>query len=206
MVKQKIPAGPQDLTPEWLTQALRQSSVIGDAAVSSLETETIAEGVGLIGQLARVTPRYDRPEAGAPASLIGKFPAAAPENRELAGQLRFYEREFRFYEEIAEEVELRTPRRYFGAMDADSGEYVLLLEDLAPARVGDQLAGCSRREADLAVREREPIGARVQVDVLEARLDVLAHLHRALVEKCLAVIEKVDSDERWAGLVHDSRE
>jgi aminoglycoside/choline kinase family phosphotransferase len=38
-------------------------------------------------------------------------------------------------------------------MDVEADEYTLLLEDLAPARVGDQLLGCSPEEAELAVRE-----------------------------------------------------
>ena len=77
MAKLKIPAGPQELTPQWLTHALRQTGAIEGATVRSFDAETIAEGVGLIGQLARVKLHYDGPEAGAPASLIAKFPAEA---------------------------------------------------------------------------------------------------------------------------------
>ena len=153
MEKLKIPAGPQELTPQWLTHALRQTGTITSAAVTSFDSEIIAEGVGLIGQLARLTPHYDRAEAGAPRSLIAKFPAEAQENRDVGNLFRFYEREIRFYEEIADEVQLRTPRCYYSAMDVDADEYVLLLEDMAPARVGDQLAGCSHQEAELAIRE-----------------------------------------------------
>ncbi len=151
MAKLKIPAGPDELTPEWLTHALRQTGTIEDASVKAFEAETIAEGVGLIGQLARLKLQYDRPEAGGPATLIAKFPAEAEENREIGNLLRFYEREVRFYEEIAGEVDLQTPRCYYSAMDTEADEYVLLLEDLAPARVGDQVAGCSGREAELAL-------------------------------------------------------
>ena len=153
MAKLKIPAGPEALTAEWLSHALRQTGTIANATVRSFDTEMIAEGVGLMGQVARVSLQYDGTEPGAPRALIAKFPAAAEENREVANAFRFYEREIRFYEEIADEIDLRTPRRYFSAMDTEAGDYVLLLEDLAPARVGDQLAGCPRQEAELAVRE-----------------------------------------------------
>ena len=151
-VELAIPAAPGELTGEWLTQALRETGTISHAAVKSFDSETIGQGVGLIGELARLSLRYDRPEAGAPSSLIAKFPASAPENREIGLHFRFYEREIRFYEEIAHRVELRTPRRYYSAMDVDAGRYVLLLEDLAPNRVGDQLASCSLEEAELAIR------------------------------------------------------
>jgi hypothetical protein len=149
----RIPVGPHELTPEWLTHALRDTRTISGATVTSFDIEMLAAGVGLMGQLARVTLHYDRPEAPAPRTLIAKFPAEAEENREVGNSFRFYEREVRFYEEIADDVELRTPRCYHSAMDVEADEYVLLLEDLAPARVGDQIAGCSAEEAELAIRE-----------------------------------------------------
>lgn len=143
-----LPAGPQELTADWLTAALRETDTIGSGvSVESFDTETIAEGVGLLGQLARVTLRYSNGSGDEPQTLIAKFPAVMQENRDLANALRFYDREVRFYEQIADEVELRTPKRYFSHFDAESGTYVLLLEDMAPARVGNQIEGCSPEEA-----------------------------------------------------------
>ncbi|HLB23413.1 MAG TPA: hypothetical protein VJP07_04915, partial [Dehalococcoidia bacterium] len=138
MTTLQIPTSPQELTPEWLTHALRQTGTITGAKVHSFDMKTgIQEGTGFMGELARIRPKYDRPEDGAPQSLIAKMPATAPENREVPEFFRFYEREVRFYEQIAETVELRTPRCYYSAFEPASGDYVLLLEDLAPARVGD---------------------------------------------------------------------
>ena len=148
-----IPAGPDQITAGWLTDALRQDGIIGDSAVSGFDAKVIGEGSGFIGQLARVALRYDRPAPGAPASLIAKFPGASDAGREIGNLFRFYEREIRFYEEIADSVEMRTPKRYHSAMDVARGEYVLMLEDLAPAVVGDQVAGCSLEAARLAVEE-----------------------------------------------------
>jgi len=48
-------------------------------------------------------------------------------------------------------VELRTPRCYYRAMDVEGDRYVLLIEDMAPAIVGDQLNGCTLRAAELAI-------------------------------------------------------
>ena len=48
----------------------------------------------------------------------------------------------------------------------------------------------------LRLGERQAVGARVEVDVREMRLDVLAHLDGALVEERLAVVEEVDAAER----------
>jgi thiamine kinase-like enzyme len=151
MLKLTIPNGPGELRADWLTGALRSTGTLTSAEVISIDSESIAEGVGLMGQLACVKPHYDRPEVAAPRSLIAKFPAEAEENRDIGNHFRLYEREIRFYEEIAGEIDLRTPLCYHSAMDVEADRYVLLLEDLAPARVGDQIAGCSRPEAELAV-------------------------------------------------------
>jgi hypothetical protein len=149
-----IPRTPDDLTAEWLTAALRDTHTIKDATVTSFKVEPdIAAGAGFMGQLARVGLHYDQPEPNAPSSLIAKFPTYGPENRAIADLFRMYETETRFYEEIAEGVELRTPRRYHSARATDSTDFILLMEDLAPAQVGDQVAGCPIAHAELAIRE-----------------------------------------------------
>ncbi len=124
MAKLKIPAGPDELTPEWLTHALRQTGTITDVTVRSFESKTIGEGAGFMGQLAQVALRYEGLDAGAPRSLIAKFPSDVPENRDVGNHFHFYERETRFYQEIADEVELRTPRCYYSAMDVEAAERI----------------------------------------------------------------------------------
>jgi aminoglycoside/choline kinase family phosphotransferase len=146
-----IPAGPQDLTPEWLTDALRSGGVISGSKVTAIDKEIMGEGAGFMGQLARVKLQYDTDAPDAPHSLIAKFPSNMPENRAVADAFRFYEREIRFYEEIAGDVELRTPLCYYSDMDTEAGRYILLIEDLDPARCGDQLTGCLEHEAALAI-------------------------------------------------------
>jgi hypothetical protein len=151
MTSREIPAGRENLSPQWLTDALRETDVIENARVTSFESEIIGEGAGFMGQLAQVDLQYDPPEADAPRSLIAKFPNASPENRRLANMFSFYDIETHFYREIADEIELRTPCCYYSALDPETHDFVLLLEDLAPARVGDQLAGCSPAQAELAI-------------------------------------------------------
>ena len=152
MARVKLPAGPRELTADWLTGALRETGTISASAVTGLDYEIIGEGVGVLGQLARFRLQYDKPEDGAPASLVGKFPAAMQENRDLANLFRFYEREVRFYEEIADEVELRTPKRYYSRFDPETCEFVLLIEDMGTARCGNQVEGCSQEEARTVLR------------------------------------------------------
>ena len=92
-----LPRLPADLTPEWLTEALRSTKTIDGAAVTSFDVQPdIAAGVGFMGQLARIAVRYDRHEATAPKSIIAKFPTYGPDNRAIADMFRMYETETRF--------------------------------------------------------------------------------------------------------------
>ena len=149
----RIPGGLGDVTPEWLTAALRSSGTIANAAVASIDAVSLSEGRGFAGSLARLSVEYDPHEEDAPLSLVVKLPTDNRVMRRIADGNALYEREVGFYERIAARVQLRTPRRYYSAFDSESGGFVLLLEDLAPARAGDQVAGCSVAESEQAVRE-----------------------------------------------------
>ena len=54
MAKPQIPRTLSEITPGWLTQALRTNRVIGEARVIEIEREPLGEGEGFLGQLAAV--------------------------------------------------------------------------------------------------------------------------------------------------------
>ncbi len=149
-----IPTTPEEVTASWLSDALRSGGIVGDAVVASVAHEMLGQGAGFIGQLARVTLTYDRKPPGAPATLIAKMPALDPGAREVAALYGLYEREYRFYGDLADEITFRTPRCYYRAGNAEKVEYILLLEDLgATGRAGDQVEGCTAAEASMVLRE-----------------------------------------------------
>lgn len=124
------------LTPEWLTNALGRR-------VTGVTAEAV--GTGQIGAVHRLRLTGD----GVPERLLAKLPAADPGVRAmLAGA---YRQEIRFYTEIASTVAIRTPHCHHAEIHGDGAEFVLLLEDLAPARQGDQIAGCPLAHAHPAV-------------------------------------------------------
>ena len=151
MADLKIPPSVEHVTSQWLTAALRSTGVISGSAVTSFDSEPIGAGQGFAGQVARLSLTYDSQELGAPQSMIAKFPAADPTVRAVLNGI--YECEVRFYGEVAPEVELSTPQCFYRVSDLEAGDHVLLLEDLAPARVGDGVAGCSDEDRELALRE-----------------------------------------------------
>lgn len=136
-----IPETAADLTPRWLTDALREGDAIGDAVVSAAEAEQIAVGQGFIGRVFRVRLGYEGPAPGAPASIVVKLPAIDRELRVLLEERGMGATEVGFYRDLAPEVGLPTSRMHYARHDAAGGSYVLLLEDLAPAPIGDSAAG-----------------------------------------------------------------
>jgi hypothetical protein len=132
---------PEEVTARWLSGVL-------DVDVDSVEHSPV--GDGLVGMNLRV--EIDgAPEA--PASVVIKMPSLDPTSRASGIGLRNYEREVKFYEQIAHTVEIRVPHCFHSDWDEETGEFVLVLEDMAPAEQGDQLAGTDTGRARDAVTE-----------------------------------------------------
>lgn len=222
-----IPQRVEELSPDWLTAVLRQRGVIRESRVIAREPQRLGEGEGFVGQIVRLRLDYDRLEAGAPDSVIAKLPIGLDRNRQLGEALGAYEREVRFYGELADAVPIPKPVCYHASMDPNPAagreqeildfldrlprwlvrilvpfgmwlaarsrrRYLLLLEDLAPARrLGDQVAGCTREEAESVLRHIAVVHARwwqhgdlgalgwvPPVYALSRYLDVLYRKHR----------------------------
>ena len=91
-----------DVTPEWLTSALRDAGALADgAAVLSFATAPI--GTGQMADTTRFALTLDEPGAG-PASVVGKFASADDQSRGTGLALRAYEVEVRFYQEVAARI------------------------------------------------------------------------------------------------------
>lgn len=148
-----IPMHPGQLTPGWLTAVLRHRETLDRAAVTSVSSEVLGTGRGFTGQVLRLHLAYDRLEPTAPRSLIAKLPAADPAVRTALHELGLYAREIHFYQDIVANATAPVPHCYYATFEPDMPASVLLLEDLATGRVGDNLGGCSDDEAMLAVTQ-----------------------------------------------------
>ena len=127
------------LTPAWLSAALGQD-------VTAVSAEQI--GTGQIGTSHRLHLTY----AGdpGPASLVAKMASgdAAARDRVKDG----FANEVGFYTQLADGVDIRIPRCWYGAISDDKTSFTLLLDDLAPRVPGVQADGCSVAQAADAVR------------------------------------------------------
>jgi hypothetical protein len=146
---------PEAVDARWLTEALQARGV--DAVVEGFEARAV--GTGQIGDSVRFTLRYARGGESAPASLVGKFPSADATSFATGVALGNYAREVHFYRELAASARIATPLWYLAEVDEPSGEFVLLMEDLAPAEQGDQLAGVSLDQARAVIDEAAKLHA-----------------------------------------------
>ncbi|MCU1398640.1 MAG: hypothetical protein JWN62_1749 [Acidimicrobiales bacterium] len=134
--------GPEDVTGEWL-------STVFDTEVELTGQQRI--GDGLVGMNLRLALRSDDPSV--PATVVVKLPSPDETSRATGIALRNYERESKFYNEIASTVDIRVPRCHHSEWTEATGDFVIVLEDLAPAEQGDQIRGCSTEMARTAVLE-----------------------------------------------------
>lgn len=127
----------EGLTPAWLSLALEGH------VDEVLSAEPV--GTGQIGTCHRLTLTGE----DVPSTVLAKLPATDPAARDLLAGA--YRAEVRFYAEIAATVDVRVPTCHYAAMSPDTGDFTLLMQDLAPAGQGDQIAGCSVGQARDAV-------------------------------------------------------
>jgi hypothetical protein len=111
-----IPAGVDDLTPSWFSQALGESVT----AVEVLDAHS-----GTTGR-ARVRLQSD----GLPQTLFVKLQPFTPEQQAFLRQIGLGIAEARLYANLGSELPVRIPRVWHSAYDAADGSFVMVLEDL----------------------------------------------------------------------------
>ncbi|MGH6958279.1 MAG: phosphotransferase [Caulobacteraceae bacterium] len=157
---------PAAIDAAWIERVLRLDGI--EAVVDRVSARPI--GTGQIGDSVRFTLEYAHAPADAPASLVGKFPAAGAESRATGVRLGNYLREVRFYQELAGAARIRTPRCWLADIDEATHDFVLIMEDLAPAEPGDQLKGVTLDQARAVIVQAAKLHASYWED---DRLDAL---------------------------------
>ena len=139
-----IPVGIGEVDAAWLTSALAGDGL--DVDVAAVDSQPV--GTGQMADSHRLTIEYARGEG--PATVVVKVPAGGMLSR-AAGSAGGYRNEVRYYKDLDPTVAITAPRCFHAAVTEDSSAFVLVLEDLAPGRQGDQIVGCSIGRAGLAV-------------------------------------------------------
>ncbi|QYG91431.1 phosphotransferase [Iamia sp. SCSIO 61187] len=141
-----VAAADAGLTPERLTDVLRAEG--HDVTVAELGVEPV--GTGQMGSSFRLTPSYEGDATRLPETFVAKVPGGDPASRATAAGA--YRTEVAFYQRLAATVAVRVPLCHHAWATDDGTDFLLLLEDLAPARQGDQIAGCTPAQAVAAAR------------------------------------------------------
>ena len=129
----------QQVTTEWLSHAL-------GTAVTSFTEERIGEGIGLLGDLHRLSLVLEDSSAG-PSTIVAKFPTFEEVSRFTADALGYYPREIQFYTEHSDGAPFSTAHCYHAEIADDSSDFILLFEDLGDLTDADQLDGLTAAQA-----------------------------------------------------------
>ena len=214
---------PSDLSVDWLTAA------IGAATVTDFDFERI--GTGQMSECYRVTSDLFR--RGRWAGVGGaQGRRHRPSSRQTGLALGLYEREVRFYTDIAPNIDGPVAPCYRAGFDSDTGAFHLLLGDAGPATVGDEIRGATIEQAALALAElgglhapllgdtamaqaqwlnrespmNQALMAQLYAGFIERYRDRIAPRHREVCERLVAGFDAYlaaeAASDRIHGLVH----
>jgi hypothetical protein len=141
---------PTTIDAPWMTAALEEAGVARGATVTGCELAGFI-GTGQMSRNARFRLVWDDP-AGRPATVVGKFPSSDPTAR-ASGFNGAYRNEWTFYTQLEPTVRVRAPRCYVARYDEAAPDFVILMEDLAGSRQGDQFEGLSVDQVSLALEQ-----------------------------------------------------
>jgi aminoglycoside phosphotransferase (APT) family kinase protein len=113
--------------------------------------------------------------------LVIKLPTTQPGNRAVGEMMRLWEREHRFYAEVAHRVGVRVPAAYANLADPAAGSYALVLEDLAGMTTTDQLTGADVEQARRVVDHLADLHAAWFDSPVLAELTWMPDLHDPMV-------------------------
>jgi aminoglycoside phosphotransferase (APT) family kinase protein len=125
------------------------------------EEEVIGASRGFISTTWRLRLQSDPPGVP-PHSVVLKSETSNAQFRRLARDLRAFEREVRFYRELAPSID--TPLATLYACGNGEDDCWLLMEDLSALRPGDQIRGLSQRQAMTVLKRIAAVHATYWLD------------------------------------------
>ena len=124
-----IPKTMEDISPKWLSEVL-------SCSVHSMRRGELAGGIAITSQLAA----FHLESTKGPLSVVVKLRRPGWKMDAL------YEREVRFYKELACDLGELVPLCYHIESKDDTGDFVILMEDLSAANPGHNLEGLTLQQ------------------------------------------------------------
>src|SRR5574341_482725 len=148
-MKIQNPLHPEQITAKWITHALREGGVLKEASIKRIERNILGEGKGFLSSVVRVRIGYYTDDKDAPRSVVVKIEPESDEFRGFGDELNAFQREIRFYREVARNVPIRLPILYFSVDEPPA--YSMVMEDLSSYTPGDQVIGMHSEQVMVTV-------------------------------------------------------
>lgn len=151
----RIPRSLEDITTEWLNEHVFPEHQ--DNPARELTKATIGDDRGFLSQTVRVETSRSRPSSHLPETFVVKIRPDDEVSRKAEAVLNGFEREVRFYADVAGGTDARLSEIYFA--DSDNDGAALVMEDLTHFKGGDQVIGLSHQQVSSVVDAIAPIHA-----------------------------------------------
>lgn len=155
-----IPTRSKDISAAWISEVLNSSGFLTGTNIIALQHEPWGIGEGFTSDMARLTVTYDRKALQLPKTIIAKLPTPYEAARAAVKPFNIYEREIRFYAEVAPQSPMRTPGFVYGDVDSENERYILLIEDCSCYEQVDQIKGLSSEQTKLVTLKLADFHAR----------------------------------------------
>jgi Ecdysteroid kinase-like family len=104
----------------------------------------LGDDKGFLSSVVRLSLEYDQLEPQAPNSVVVKIEPEEETFQKLGDELHAFQREIRFYKEVANSAPIRLPRLYFSVDEPPA--YCMIMEDLSAFTPGDQIMGMHEQQ------------------------------------------------------------
>lgn len=190
-----IPAQATDITASWLNEKLGED--FGE--IASVRCEHIGEGVGVLGEVARLHLDYVEGATG-PPTVVAKCQSLFADNIFISMAMGFYAREVNFYNELAAELDMRVPHCWVAEVAPEGAPFVLMLEEITDARAIDQIEGANRADTETIIRTIARLHARFWDNDALMALDWLPPMNNDLYKGASMLVEAnfPEFEEKWA--------
>ncbi|MDA1279236.1 MAG: DUF1679 domain-containing protein [Chloroflexi bacterium] len=145
-----FPRTVDEITPEWLTQVLRESGALRKARIIASDAINIGFDQGAVAQVHRLELKYDKSTDDAPKHVVAKL--ARDNHHEMPVLKPVHRREVNFYSQLQDHAGIGSPNVYFAGFDEATGDFLLLFEDLSQFRAVDQADESSPEDSSAAMQ------------------------------------------------------
>lgn len=136
------------INADWLQRTLSRHPDFRQDPIEKISFTDIGDG---IGQLSELTLAQVMTKLGRTENLVIKIQAPVPAMHQIALHFDHYISEVNFYQKLARDVPMRTPKVYVAGMDKGQSRVLIIMESFADWHSPDQIAGATEAEIITAV-------------------------------------------------------